>query len=105
ICNCCTCCCGALEAQRHGTPMLAPSGYLCGVDEADCVGCGACLTACAFGALALEDGLARVDAEVCMGCGVCVGRCPQGALSLQRDAAKGAPLEVRALMAGAAQSA
>jgi hypothetical protein len=25
ICNCCDCCCGAMQAQRSGTPMLASS--------------------------------------------------------------------------------
>jgi hypothetical protein len=28
ICNCCSCCCGAMEAQRNGTPMIASSGYV-----------------------------------------------------------------------------
>jgi hypothetical protein len=27
ICNCCPCCCGAIQSHRNGIPMLAPSGY------------------------------------------------------------------------------
>ncbi|MEJ2210723.1 MAG: 4Fe-4S ferredoxin, partial [Anaerolineae bacterium] len=26
ICNCCSCCCGAMEAQRNGTPIISSSG-------------------------------------------------------------------------------
>jgi ferredoxin len=103
ICNCCTCCCGAMHAHRNGTPMLASSGYLAHVDEAHCVGCGACEDVCPFGALGVVDGRARVDAAVCMGCGVCVGHCPEGALALLRDPVKGEPLEIQKSIAQAAQ--
>ena len=98
ICNCCSCCCGAMQAQRGGTPMLASSGYVCRLDEVLCIGCGECIETCPFSALALEDVSSRVDAEKCMGCGVCVSNCAQGALSLERDAARGEPLEILELM-------
>jgi ferredoxin len=98
ICNCCECCCGAMQAQRNGTPMLASSGYISQVDEALCTGCADCVDYCQFGALGVVDGLNRVDYDTCMGCGVCVGKCPQGALALVRDEAKGVPLEICALM-------
>ncbi|MHB0858125.1 MAG: 4Fe-4S binding protein [Anaerolineae bacterium] len=101
ICNCCACCCGAMHAHRHGTPMLASSGFVSRVDADACTGCGACQAACPFGALTLADGCCSVNLDLCMGCGVCVGRCAQSALSLWRDAAKGEPLEIRALMEAA----
>ena len=28
ICNCCKCCCGAMQAHLNGVPMLASSGYV-----------------------------------------------------------------------------
>jgi len=99
ICNCCQCCCGAMQAHRTGVPMLAPSGYASRVDDALCVGCGVCVERCPFDALSLQDGLAVVDHEACMGCGVCVSACEQDAVELVRDASKGEPLDIRALMA------
>ncbi len=99
ICNCCSCCCGAMQAQRNGVPMLASSGYVSKVDEILCIGCGDCNTYCQFGALEIIDGYNHVDYDKCMGCGVCTSKCVQGALSLVLDAAKGIPLEVTSLAA------
>jgi ferredoxin len=105
ICNCCACCCGAMQAHRSGTPMLAASGYVSVVDADLCAGCGVCADYCQFRALSMDDGVVVVDADACMGCGVCVSRCELGALSLVRDPAKGEPLEIHELMARAASSA
>lgn len=102
ICNCCECCCGAMQAHFNGVPMLASSGYVSRVDEANCAGCGACLGSCQFGAIDLAGGRSRVDWDACMGCGVCVDKCAQGALSLARDERKGIPLDMRALLEAAA---
>ena len=98
ICNCCSCCCGAMQAQRNGTPMLASSGYMAHVDEELCIGCGECNEFCQFEALSLEGILSVVDEEKCMGCGVCMSKCAQGALSLVRDESKGEPLEIMDLL-------
>ncbi len=98
ICNCCSCCCGAMQSHRNGTPMLAASGYVCRVDESLCIGCGECAEFCQFGALSLSDFTTTVDQEACMGCGVCVDKCAQGALALQREASKGIPLEISQLL-------
>lgn len=98
ICNCCSCCCGAMQAHQFGVPMLASSGYLCQADDSLCIGCGECVEQCQFGALALHDGHIAVDGARCMGCGVCVSRCVQGALALQLDASRGEPLVIQELM-------
>jgi ferredoxin len=97
ICNCCSCCCGAMQAQRNGVPMLAASGYVCRTDAERCIGCGTCAEHCQFKAISVN-GHATVDRDACMGCGVCVNKCEQGALVLVRDKSKGVPLELDVLM-------
>ncbi len=101
ICNCCSCCCGAMQAHQHGSPMLASSGYVSTLDASLCTGCGTCVETCQFDAIYLHDGHAALRAEACMGCGVCVGKCPQGAFTLVRDPTQAEPLEIQALMAEA----
>jgi Pyruvate/2-oxoacid:ferredoxin oxidoreductase delta subunit len=102
ICNCCSCCCGAMQAHRNGTPMLASSGYVAQVDADLCTACGTCADFCQFAALSLNDDHAVVDLVACMGCGVCVSCCPQEAIELVRDPAKGEPLDIQELIARAA---
>jgi len=110
ICNCCSCCCGAISATRHGTPMIISSGYVCQVDADACQGCGACARTCAFGAILLERaggdssparGLPRVDTGLCVGCGACVQTCPSGALRLRPDESKPLPLQLPTPVSGA----
>jgi len=98
ICNCCSCCCGAMQAQRNGVPMLCSSGYVSEVDESLCMGCGDCNETCQFGALAVVEGINTVDHDKCMGCGVCVNKCVYNAMFLRRDESKGEPLEIFNLM-------
>lgn len=99
ICNCCACCCGAMQAQRNGSPMLISSGYVAKIDQQICQGCGTCEDVCKFEALSFLDNMTRIDESLCMGCGICVEKCPNQALSLSRDASKGEPLEILELMA------
>ena len=98
ICNCCSCCCGAMQAQRNGTPMLTASGYVSQVDQEWCEGCGTCGDHCQFDAITLVDGRSTIDLAACMGCGVCIDLCPQDAITLVRDESKGVPLELDVLM-------
>jgi ferredoxin len=98
ICNCCSCCCGAMHSMRNGTPMLASSGYVSELEIDLCVACGLCAEQCPFGAMSMGDVQVEVDRVLCMGCGVCVSTCPEGALSLQADPEKGVPLVISELL-------
>lgn len=83
ICNCCTCCCGALQGYLHGLPMLAASGFVAELHPESCSQCGHCGRICPFHAIdAPAKSLPSVNAETCMGCGVCVLGCKMKALHL-----------------------
>lgn len=98
ICNCCSCCCGAMQAHQHGTPMLASSGYTAQVNEDLCNGCGECESRCQFGAITVDAGVSRVELEKCMGCGVCTSHCTQEAIELVLAPEKGIPLEMSRIL-------
>ncbi|QGY40650.1 4Fe-4S dicluster domain-containing protein [Pseudodesulfovibrio cashew] len=97
ICNCCSCCCGAMKAQAMGVPMLCSSGYLATVDPETCVKCGVCAPKCQFKAIGFDKDSAYIREDRCMGCGVCVDACAKNALSLHLAPEKGAPLTVQSI--------
>ena len=99
ICNCCECCCAAINSHKSGNPMLASSGYVAQIDEEMCIACDSCADYCQFGALEMGDTFTMsVIYENCMGCGVCVDKCDQESITLIADKQKGIPLEICALM-------
>lgn len=98
ICNCCSCCCGAMQAQRNSTRMLTSSGYTARVDDELCILCGDCEDLCPFGAVEFSKEGVSILEETCMGCGVCVGHCDQEAMDLVLDSNKGEPLLITSLM-------
>jgi heterodisulfide reductase subunit A len=65
---------------------VTASGSVCRVQEVDCVSCGACIAACAYGAISFHDTekgkKARVNPVLCKGDGLCPTKCPTGAISL-----------------------
>ena len=98
ICNCCSCCCGAIQAWRNGTLMLASSGYVSRVDQQQCTNCGICVAFCQFNALSKDEDSIVIDEKLCLGCGVCVTKCREDARWLERDPSRGEPLEVTKLI-------
>jgi Pyruvate/2-oxoacid:ferredoxin oxidoreductase delta subunit len=103
ICNCCECCCGAINSHKNGNPMLASSGYVAEIDQENCIGCWTCEPYCQFGALTSVNGNSAVIWEKCMGCGVCVNQCPEKAIQLVLAPEKGVPFEIEKLMRAAVE--
>jgi heterodisulfide reductase subunit A len=66
---------------------VTASGAVCEVNEDDCVTCGACITACAYGAIEFRDTPAGKKASVnpvlCKGDGLCCSKCPTSAVVLR----------------------
>jgi len=94
ICNCCGCCCEALNAARR-FGFLHPvhtSNFVVELKDATCNGCSKCVDACPVEALSLVSAndprmkrrkVARLTEEACLGCGACIGTCPRGLLKLR----------------------
>ncbi len=63
------------------------SGSVCEVDEERCLGCGACIDACTYGAIEFRTTKtgrkALVNPVLCKGDGLCNTKCPTGAVFLK----------------------
>jgi heterodisulfide reductase subunit A2 len=67
--------------------IVVASGSVCVVNEKSCMGCGACVSACTYGALELQNTKQGpkvvVNPVLCKGDGLCNSKCPTGAISLK----------------------
>jgi heterodisulfide reductase subunit A len=74
-----------LTLLSHDT--VVASGAVCEVHEDDCVSCGACISACTYGAIEFVDRpggkKAWVNPVLCKGDGVCNAKCPTNAIVLK----------------------
>ena len=91
ICNCCGCCCEALQAARKFSPMqpVATTNYIPKINRDTCVACGKCAKVCPILAISMKKGETDkeqpvIDEEICLGCGVCARNCPTKAIHLEK---------------------
>jgi len=74
-----------LTLLSHDT--VTASGSVCDVNESKCMGCGACISACTYGAIEFRETRqgkkALVNPVLCKGDGLCNAKCPTGAISLK----------------------
>ncbi len=75
----------ALTLLSHDT--VVASGSVCEVDEDKCISCGACITACTYGAIDFYESpkgrKARVNPVLCKGDGLCNTCCATNAIMLK----------------------
>lgn len=75
----------ALTLLSHET--VTASGAVCEVDEDKCLSCGACISACNYGAIEFHETAkgrkATVNPVLCKGDGLCNTKCPTGAIQLK----------------------
>jgi heterodisulfide reductase subunit A len=66
---------------------VTASGAVCEVNEDECVSCGACIAACAYGAIEFRETprgkKAYVNPILCTGDGLCNAKCPTSAIMLK----------------------
>lgn len=74
-----------LTLLSHDT--VVASGSVCEVDENKCISCGACITACTYGAIDFYESpagrKARVNPVLCKGDGLCNTKCCTNAIMLK----------------------
>ncbi len=67
--------------------LVTASGSVCVINEKACMGCGACVEVCNYGALNFKDSKqgkkATINPVLCKGDGLCNTMCPTGAISLK----------------------
>jgi heterodisulfide reductase subunit A len=74
-----------LTLLSHDTVIA--SGSVCEINERRCMGCGACISACTYEAIAFRETRqgkkAVVNPVLCKGDGLCNSKCPTGAITLK----------------------
>ena len=54
-----------------------------------CLGYGDCAGVCEYGAITIENGLAKIDPALCRGCTKCVAACPKSLIMMNPGSARG----------------
>ena len=63
------------------------------IDEELCTGCASCMESCIYGAIELDNNIAKVLPN-CTLCGACIEACPEEAISLERDDSEAQKMDI-----------
>lgn len=93
ICNCCGCCCEALNAAKNFGNLhpIETSNFQPTLNEDTCISCGKCAKSCPIEVINMSNkdngkSIPLIDQNFCLGCGVCARVCPNKSITLrQRD--------------------
>lgn len=94
ICNCCGCCCEAMNTARRFAIMnpVHTTNFIPQIDSQDCNGCGKCVNVCPVEAMTLVSAnnparpkmkQARLIEDICLGCGLCAKSCDKNNITLK----------------------
>jgi heterodisulfide reductase subunit A len=77
----------SLATKLIKSKKIEKESIVASLNQEVCVGCGSCISTCAFHALSLtvnDEGLvkSKINEILCEGCGVCVVACPSGAITM-----------------------
>ena len=80
------------KLEYHGLPSCAAAIQFYGGDwqcQYGCLGYGDCAAACEYGAITIENGLAKIDPTLCRGCTKCAAACPKHLIVMHSAGVKG----------------
>jgi len=75
---------------------ITTSGIVAEVNPINCIGCGKCVSVCAYNAIDILDSIKEyedvsllvkksfINSALCKGCGTCAATCPNGAISIKQ---------------------
>lgn len=90
ICNCCSCCCGALRNIKYQKFKggASKTNFVPVINHEECTLCEACIDMCPIEVMSIDgDGSEEkvtIDRDFCIGCGVCAANCPVEAISIEK---------------------
>lgn len=87
LCNCCPCCCPAINSYKSGVRNVnAASRFRAVCSESVCTNCGVCVEICPLDAIKAGQEYPVFMTTKCIGCGLCVSNCPDEAIHMELQA-------------------
>lgn len=90
ICNCCSCCCGALRSIKDlkFRGGASRTNFAPVINHEECTLCETCIDMCPIEVMSIDgegaEDKVTIDRNFCIGCGVCAANCPTEAISIEK---------------------